>query len=241
MQVIKLEKVNSTNVYAKSIIEDLRDKTIIHAKRQTNGRGRLNRLWIDLGEGNLFFSIVLKPSKEFKPVYSNLTQYACLCLCKILEKYNINPKIKWPNDVMIDGTRKISGILCETVIKAGELKGIVLGIGINLNATKLNVENIPDRVVTALNLEIGKTIDSEIFLDDYLTEFFNNYDKFLNKGFALIENEYITRNCFLNKNINIAVLDKIKTGYASNLTPEGALVLRQPNDKELVLTIGDIL
>ena len=240
MQVIKLDKVDSTNIYAKSNVADLCDKTIIHAYRQTNGRGRLNRPWIDLGEGNLFFSIVLKPSKEFKPVYSNLTQYACLCLCNILERFNINPKIKWPNDVMIDGERKISGILCETVMESGVLKGIVLGIGINLNSKKSDVENIPDRIVTALNLEIGKYIDKDIFLNLYLEEFFKNYEEFLNKGFVSIEKEYIKRNCFLNKDVNIAVLNEIKTGYASDLTSDGALILRQ-DKKEIVLTIGDIL
>ena len=163
MEILRLEETESTNSYAKEHISAMADKTVVHALRQTCGRGRLNRKWVDLGENNLFFSVVLKPSDVFKSVYSNLTQYASVILCKVFENYGINPKVKWPNDVMVDGKRKICGILCETVVEKGSLKGIILGIGVNLNAAQNDVENIPDRVVTALNLEIGKPVNADAF------------------------------------------------------------------------------
>ena len=75
MKIIGLEETDSTNNYAKINIETLADRTVIHAKRQTSGRGRLNRKWIDLGEGNLFMSVVLKPSDTFNEIYPNITQY----------------------------------------------------------------------------------------------------------------------------------------------------------------------
>jgi len=241
MRVIKLEETQSTNSYAKEHITLLEDRSVVHALRQTNGRGRLNRTWIDLGDNNLFFSIVLKPSEKFNPVYSNLTQYASVILCKIFENYGLNPKVKWPNDVMIDGVRKICGILCETVIENNVLKGIILGIGINLNASKEDVENIPDRVVTSLNLEIGKSVNSEVFLDEFLTEFFKTYDEFLSKGFEYIINDYIKRNCFLKKDLNIQVLNNVKSGYAKGINNNGELILQTDDNKDLILNIGDIL
>jgi len=237
MDVIELETIDSTNIYAKSHIEELSDGAIVCAKHQTHGRGRLNRKWVDLGKDNLFFSIVLKPSTDFKPVYANLTQYACLCLAKVFENYGVDAQIKWPNDIMADGLRKISGILSETVIEGGKLKGIILGIGVNLNAEQQAVNAIPDRVVTALNLEIGCTVNPKAFLDEFLTEFFANYDKFLALGFEFIKKDYIKKNCFLEKELNIQVLSEIKSGYATGLTDDGALILNK-ND---VLTIGDIL
>lgn len=240
MKVIRLEETESTNSYAKAHIALLEDGSVVHALRQTKGRGRLNRCWVDLGSGNLFFSIILKPSKIFKPVYSNITQYASVVLCRVFEKYGTNPKVKWPNDVMIDGERKISGILSETVIEGGELKGIIVGIGINLNAVKSDVENIPDRIVTALNLEIGRCVNDKVFLEEFLTEFFTGYEEFITKGFESIKKEYIEKNCFLNKTLNVQILNEIKSGYASDITNDGALVL-QNDDKEIVLTIGDIL
>ena len=241
MRVIKLEETKSTNTYSKENLTLLEDKTVVHALRQTHGRGRLNRTWVDLGENNLFFSIVLKPSTDFKAVYSNLTQYASVILCKIFENYGLNPKVKWPNDVMIDGQRKICGILCETVIENNELKGIILGIGINLNASKKDVENIPDRVVTALNLETGASVNPDAFLNEFLTEFFKTYDEFLSNGFDFIMNDYLKRNCFLEKDLNVQVLNSIKSGYAKGINNNGELILHTEDNKDLILNIGDIL
>lgn len=241
MKIIKLEETESTNTYSKEHLTLLEDRTVVHALHQTNGRGRLNRTWVDLGDNNLFFSIILKPSKNFNSVYSNLTQYTSVILCKIFENYGLNPKVKWPNDVMIDGKRKICGILCETVIENNELKGIILGIGINLNASKKDVENIPDRIVTALNLEIGEPVNADAFLNEFLDEFDKNYEKFLLKGFESIRNDYLKRNCFLEKDLKIQVLNDIKSGYAKGVNSNGELILQTDSDKDLILNIGDIL
>jgi len=239
MKVKELESVDSTNLYAKSHIEVLSDKTVIFAMRQSAGRGRLNRSWVDLGEGNLFMTFVLKPSDTFNEIYSNLTQYLSVCLCKVLENYNIKPQIKWPNDVLING-KKIAGILSETVMSGGKLKGIVLGIGVNLNAKQSDIDNIPDKIATSLNLETGENIDIKLFRQNLVEEFFSNYETFLQNGFEFIKNDYIDRNCFLNKELNIQIFDKIENGLAKSVTDNGELVLLKDN-KESVLTIGDIL
>ena len=188
MEIIQLDTVNSTNSYAKLNIDTLHDRTVIHALHQTSGRGRLNRSWVDLGEDNLFMTIVLKPSDTFNEIYPNLTQYLSVCLCKVLEKYGLNPQIKWPNDVLING-KKIAGILSETVIQGSKFKGIILGIGVNLNAKQEDANAIPDRVVTSLNLELNKKVDMQGFLQKLLEEFFANYDEFLAKGFIFIRNK----------------------------------------------------
>jgi len=241
MKVIKLEEVDSTNSYAKLNINTLEDKTVIHALKQYSGRGRFDRKWVDLGKENLFFSIVLKPSEKYIDILSNVTQYACIVLCEILEKYGINPQIKWPNDVMIDGERKISGILSESVIEGGKLKGLVVGIGVNLNANIKDIENIKDRTATSLNIEIGKAVNMDYFLEEFLSEFFKNYDNLLNKGFTYIKENYKKRNCFLNKDLSVQVLNEIKSGYATDINDRGELVLRTRDNEELTLSIGDIL
>ncbi len=239
--ILRLEETESTNSYAKEHIDTLNDKTVVHALHQTNGRGRLNRSWVDLGDENLFISIVLKPSQAYKNNFPNITQYAGVVLCNVLEKYGTNPKIKWPNDIMLDGERKISGILSESVIENGNISGIVLGIGVNLNANRKDVDSIPDRVATSLNLEINKDVNMQAFLEEFITEFFKNYDEFLIKGFEYIKKEYIRRNCFINKDLKIQILNNIKTGFAKGVNSNGELLLQTDDNKELVLNMGDIL
>lgn len=240
MREIRLEEIDSTNSYAKLNLDNLADKTVIHAAIQTTGRGRLNRKWVDLGLGNLFMSIVLKPEDKYAASFANLTQYLSVCLCKVLESYNLKPQIKWPNDVLIDG-KKIAGILSESVVQSsGKSKGIILGIGVNLYADKQSLHNIPDKIATALNVEIGKQIDVDIFRHELINEFFSNYDSFIENGFAYIKQDYILRNCFIGKELNVQMFDNIKNGFAKSVNDRGELILMD-NDKELVLTIGDIL
>lgn len=239
MKVIRLKEAESTNSYAKDNIDNYEDKTVIIAEKQTAGRGRLNRSWVDLGPNNLFLSFILKPSDTFNEFYPNLTQYLSVVLCKVLEKYNLNAQIKWPNDVLIDN-KKIAGILSETVMQGKILKGIILGIGVNLNANKEDIDSIPDKIATSLNLETGKTINLDEFLKKLTGEFFNGYETFLKTGFIGIKKDYLNRNCFLNKELHVKIFDKEKSGLAKSVNDRGELVLIKDN-KESVLTIGDIL
>lgn len=239
MREIVLDEIDSTNSYAKNNIGELADKTVIHAMRQSSGRGRLNRIWLDLGLGNLFLSFVLKPSGTYKKVYANLTQYLCVCLSKVLEKYGVTSQIKWPNDVLVND-KKIAGILSEAIVSKSSLKGIVLGIGVNLNASKADLDKVKERHATSLNLEVNKSIDLNVFKKELLEEFFLDYDKFISQGFSLIESYYLSHNCFLHKNLQVQMFDKIETGYADRVNSDGELVLVK-DKKELVITIGDIL
>ena len=239
MNLFYLEEIDSTNKYAKEHIQDFSDKTVVYTYNQTNGRGRLERKWNYLGKDNIYASIILKPTNEMKEVYSNLTQYLCVILTQTFEEYGVVPKIKWPNDIQIN-SKKISGILAEGVIEHGKLEGLILGFGINLNTKKELLEQI-NQPATSLNIETGNIIDKEIFLKKLLERFCLMYDKFIEKGFILIRDEYIRRACFLNKEINVKVFDKTISGIAKDVTENGALKLIDKQNKEHVLLIGDIL
>lgn len=240
METISLDTVESTNLYAKSHIDELSDLAVVHAKNQSAGRGRLQRKWVDLGEGNLFMTFVLKPSDTFHSVYSNLTQYLALALCKVLERYGLEPKIKWPNDVLVNG-KKIAGILSETVMQGSLFKGLALGIGVNLTANPESVKLVTDKEITALNMEIGKDVDIRTFREDLCSYFFSEYNDFLINGFSKIYEDYVSRACFLGNEITVKVFDRELHGIAKSITNNGELVLTDKNNKEFVLTIGDIL
>lgn len=239
MNIISFEKLDSTNTYAKQNIENFADKTVIETKVQTNGYGRFERSWVDLGEENIYMSIILKPSESLSSVYSNLTQYLSIILCKQLEKMGLSPQIKWPNDVLLNG-KKVSGILAESVVKGGKLKGIVLGIGINLNAEHGNVAKI-DRPATSLNIELDKSVNKNDFLKSLLEDFFTDYDEFLEKGFIYIKEDYEKRASFLNQNLKIAVFKLVKEGFSKGIDENGALILLMPDGKIEKVNMGEII
>lgn len=234
MKLHYLNEINSTNSFVKEHISELENCTVVYTFKQTAGRGRFDRKWVDLGEGNIFLSIVLKPSSMLKPVYSNLTQYTSLKLVQVFCSYGLDAKIKWPNDILIN-SKKISGILAETIFKENLLKGIVIGVGLNLNADKNDFVKI-DKSATSLNLEIGKKVDKMEFFNKFIANFEQDYDLFLQKGFLLIKNEYENYIDFLGKEISIINLGKSHTGIAEKITNNGAIVI---NNQEFLT--GDIL
>ncbi len=239
MKSLYLDIVDSTNKWAKEHILEIEDKTLVYTFNQTDGRGRLKRKWLNTGTDNIYASFVLKPSAAMKEVYSNLTQYLCIVLAEIMEEYGTLPKIKWPNDIKIND-KKVSGILAEGVISDNELKGIILGFGVNLNTNKENLVSI-DQPATALNIEVGKEIDKNEFLKKVYDRFCLMYDEFIERGFSLIRDDYIRRANFLNKNVSVKVFDKTVNGLATDITENGALKIIDKNNKEQILLIGDIL
>jgi len=239
MELFYLEQVDSTNKYAKNNIDKFTDMTVVYTSIQTSGRGRLQRTWNFMGEENIYASIILKPTEEYKEIYSNLTQYLCLILAETFEEYNIIPKIKWPNDILVNN-KKISGILAESVIVGSKLKGLVLGFGVNLNCNqeKLDLINQP---ATSLDIETGMKIDRDIFLNKILDKFCLRYNEFIEEGFLLIKEDYKKRAGFLDKAITVKVFDENFVGIAKDITDSGALKILDKNNKEHVLLIGDIL
>ena len=239
MNVINFKEIDSTNTYAKKNIEDLKDKTVISADLQTNGHGRFNRTWVDLGCENIYMTFVLKPSDTILPVHSNLTQYLSLILCHQLKEMGLNPQIKWPNDVLVNG-KKICGILAETVIQKGKLKGIALGIGVNLNAFAQDLKTI-DQPATSLNLELKKEINKDHFMQKLIKDFYTGYDNFLLNGFVSIKEAY-ERYSFIKKgaDINVSIFNSIKNGSFEGFDNDGTLILKTDKDFEKI-NMGELV
>ena len=103
--LLKVDEIPSTNTYLKSEYNNYQDNTILWAINQTNGRGRYNRRWES--KNDLTFSILFKEKYDSAIITP-------LAIILALNDYNINAKIKWPNDIYLYGG-KLSGILIEDV------------------------------------------------------------------------------------------------------------------------------
>lgn len=178
MNIIKFETLNSTNAYAKENLQHLNHFDVILTDNQTAGYGQWGRKWTDVGNQNIYLTIILKPQR-LEDVFTNIVRFTAICLCKVFEAYRVTPKIKEPNDIFVNN-KKITGILAESVTNGNNLKGIIIGTGINLNSNIKNLEKI-NQPATSLNLETGKIIDKNEFMNKFLTEFENNYSRFIQK------------------------------------------------------------
>ena len=254
--LIYFPEITSTNTHALRNIADFLDRDVLMAEIQTEGRGRFDRKWISDQPENIYISFVLKPpvilsdqhddnrnEHQKQPCLfplNNIPQYLSVKLCEILETYGISPVIKWPNDVLING-KKIAGILAQTSIRGNTFKGLVLGIGVNLNFEKADMEKI-DRPATSLNLVLGEKIDRDAFLKKFLNGFFENYDNFLNNGFDFIKHDYVKRAYFLGNTVTVNTYNSEVRGIAKKIADDGSLVIIPENCKnELIINMGEIL
>ena len=123
--------IDSTNTYAKGI-EDVSTPTLIIANEQTKGRGRLGRSFYSPSEKGIYMTIAFEPDFGIDKAML-ITSLTAVAVCKAFEEtIGIGPKIKWVNDIYLQG-QKVCGILteAESNFETGNISKIIVGIGIN--------------------------------------------------------------------------------------------------------------
>lgn len=103
--------------------------TTVLADGQTRGRGRQGRAWQSPAGRGIWLGYLVRPVGGAAGL---LAVRAGLAVARALEALEIPARVKWPNDVLIDG-RKVCGILCETRWREGTPLWSAVGIGINVH------------------------------------------------------------------------------------------------------------
>ena len=142
-RVLHESTVTSTNDLAREAARrSWPDRSVFVADYQTAGRGRLGRAWTVPPRAGLLFSVLLRPGRDGAPPHT-YTMLASVAVCEAIERLlALEPAIKWPNDVIVDG-RKVAGILAEAT-DDGAKRTIVVGIGINVNLDDETLAALPN-------------------------------------------------------------------------------------------------
>jgi BirA family biotin operon repressor/biotin-[acetyl-CoA-carboxylase] ligase len=216
--------------------------TLVVSKVQKGGRGRLGRRW-GSPPGGIWISLVLRPEVPAR-FAARVTQTAAVGVAKALWSFGVEAHIKWPNDLLVlkpgepEG-RKICGILAESsaenVPVAAKRTGplpddsrldfVVLGVGLNANLDPEDL-NVLDRGVATLRSELGHDVD----LLKLLGALLSNLDAELMsiEAFDAVLNDWRALNCSLGRPVRVARFGEVLEGRATDLTPEGALLLETP-------------
>lgn len=111
------------------------DRTVLVARHQQAGRGRLTRGWVSPPGSSLAMSVLLRPRISVA-AFSWLPLLAGLAVVDALhDTGSTDVGLKWPNDVLLGPRqRKVAGILAETAASTDDTPGVVVGIGINVSA-----------------------------------------------------------------------------------------------------------
>ena len=101
---------------------------------QYQGKGQRYNTWISEKESNILLSFLLSPNLKVENQFI-IHLLVSISLIRLLNKLNIDARIKWPNDIYV-GDKKIAGILIENFIFKKKVQNSVVGIGLNLNQRK---------------------------------------------------------------------------------------------------------
>ena len=270
-RIIRLSEVGSTNTYLKDNSELLKEHgLVVIAEMQTSGRGRAGRKFVSLPDKNVTFSVVLHPGLALGEVQV-FALLAGIVVARVLEKYINGVRLKWPNDVLVNG-KKICGILLETItIPQQNFPVLILGIGLNTKGFLKEYPQELQKLVTTLEAEIYQNsnvingtedqpaLENETVFQLLLSELECCFAEFSNNTTANREVGYLinARSALLNewlkrsqaKGRKVRSLNNVEeqpkgsgtVGTIEGLTKEGYLQIRTETGEIMTHVSGDIL
>ncbi len=145
-------------------------------------------------------------------------------------------RLKWPNDVLIEG-RKVCGLLLESRVLGESLDFIVVGVGVNVNFQTREVEGIPAEA-TSLRNALGHEVSRLTLLQAILESTDRRYVD-IHRGESP-QAEWATALDTIGQRVRVQLGDRLEEGLAEGVTEAGALVVRQSNGRRLEISAGEI-
>jgi BirA family biotin operon repressor/biotin-[acetyl-CoA-carboxylase] ligase len=190
--------------------------TLVTAAQQTEGRGRQGRTWSAPPGRALLLSVVLRDPPALLPLAAALA---------VAEVAGPGAKIKWPNDVLLDG-RKVAGILAEGRPQDG---WAVLGVGLNV---ALRIEDLPPELHDTAGTLGLEPSDLEPTLDRLLVAL----EAALALDEATLLGAYRARDALHGREVTWAT----GHGRAAGIDGTGRLVVELPEGGRTALSAGEV-
>ena len=209
------------------------------ADRQTAGRGRQGRAWASPPGVGLYTSVLLRPEQP-PALVPLLTLVAGLAVAEaIREVAGLDPLLKWPNDLLVDG-RKVAGILTEMASVDARVSYLAVGIGINVNHGARDLPEDLLSVATSLHLASGRTIPR----CDLAAALYNSMDRWY-QVFREGQTETILahgrqRSAILGQSVDVLAGEERWRGLAMDLDADGALLVREEDGGVRRVLAGDV-
>ena len=224
-KIYYFDTIDSTQNFALRLSEWPHENgSVIIAKKQTRGRGRLNRKWVS-PSGGIWLSVLLKPN--FDSSHTSLFPMATsLALSIAIKKIlKIDTQLKWPNDLTIND-KKVAGILIDASIESNKIEYLIIGVGINFqvkpSAITRQIKNQNYGVATLVEKENNSQVK---LVQQFLLELEHVYNQIMSGHVSNIQQKWIKRSSTIGKNITATTTTEVLRGKATGIDKTGALLL----------------
>ena len=213
--------------------------TVVIAEAQTAGRGRLGRTWHSPRGVNLYCSIVLRPPLPPGAVPQVALVAGVAVAAALAETPGVAPRVRWPNDVLIEN-RKVAGVLTEMEAEVERVHHVILGIGVNLNASRSAFPAELRERATSVFLATGHRVDRAALTGRLLAALEARYGRFLEGGFEVVRSEWESYSCLTGTDVRVASPDGEVAGRVLGLDADGALRLTRPDGTSTRIVAGEV-
>jgi BirA family biotin operon repressor/biotin-[acetyl-CoA-carboxylase] ligase len=214
----------------------------IVSSRQTNGRGRLGRVWQSSSAENLYLSVLFEPNIPPQQL-QHFTLWAGICICRQLQSFvpNAPLKIKWPNDLHCKG-RKFAGMLTEAKIDADGIRSIVFGLGLNINS---NPNEFPEEIrslATSLHAIYGEPLRLNDVAAAVIRAVEEAYGICIGSsdGQQTLSEAWSPLDALAGQQVTAILKGSEITGIAVGIDEGGALLLLMPDGRKEAIRAGDV-
>src|SRR5882672_6457976 len=211
---------------------------VVLAEEQTAGRGRAGRSWHSERAAGIYVTLLLRP--KLAPVQAPLlTMMAGLSAHSAVQALTgLEVDLKWPNDLLVRG-RKLGGILTEMHAEPGQVRFVIVGIGLNVNQEKFPGELAS--LATSLRAETGKPQSRMELLVRLLHEFESDYNRFLKEGVASVVERFESVSSYAKgKRVRVTNGTESYAGTTAGLGPEGLLQVEREDGRVTAVISGDV-
>ena len=233
-------EIDSTNSYARRLAEQgAPEGEVVIAEQQSRGRGRLGRSWVSPPYANLYFSVILRPL--LLPIHApKITLTAAVALADAVAAFDSRPPaIKWPNDILIDG-QKLAGVLTESSCTSERIEFVILGIGVNVNFPKNQMEDaIRGRATSLMEVE-QKFVSREQFLRRLIQALDRCYGILQESGFGAVAPRWEAYFGQRGQKVKVELEDGVLIGKAKGIDEDGALIVQTSDGVWRRIVAGDV-
>ncbi|MEO5770346.1 MAG: biotin--[acetyl-CoA-carboxylase] ligase [Polyangia bacterium] len=214
------------------------------ADEQSGGRGRQGRVWHSPPGANLYFSFLLRPKRPAAEI-PPLTLLVGGALAEAVRALGFTPRVKWPNDLLLTGDdgrrRKVAGILTEATTEGERIGHVVVGIGLNVNATSDDFpEALADKATSLRLMRGGPRLSRVDVLATALEALERAYEQFQQRGIrAAIE--LWESHADLGSPCRAQVSGREIRGVMAGVDTDGALLIQDPTGTRHRVLSGEVL
>lgn len=239
-EIVFFRETDSTNLRAHELGErGASDGTVVIADSQSAGKGRMGRRWSSPPRVNLYASVLLRPPILPRSA-PQLTFLSAVAVARaVAEAGGVEPRVKWPNDVLIGG-KKVAGLLNELNAETERIHYVVLGIGININMTRDQFPPDLRYPATSVLLERGEPVSRTRLAQALFRHLDDLYGRYLEEGFPPVLAAWEELFDLTGREVEVDFQDRRVQGRVEGLDDDGALLLRRSDGLFERVLAGDV-